>query len=250
MGQLQGRVAYITGAASGIGRAGAEVFAREGASVAVVDVQEEAGREVARRIVEAGGSARFFKADVSDEAQVRASLEAAAEHFGGLHVLYNNAGGSTARDGSVDELPIDEWWRVHRVDLFGTFLCCRHALPLLKRAGGKSIINTTSIRALIATPGGDAYTAAKGAIISLTRSMALHCAPDGIRVNAISPGFVMSERIKPRLKEPRYQPLLIRHALGPAEPEDIGQVALFLASDASRCITGAVIPADCGASTL
>jgi len=158
MTRLAGKAAMITGAARGIGGATARLFAENGARVAVIDVAREDGEAVVREIRDRGGEAIFVEADVADPEAVAAAVSRSVEAFGGLDVVYNNAGGATAKDGKVTEIPLDEFWRTIGVDLFGTFLACRFAIPHLAAGGGGSIINTTSIRALVGTQGADAYT--------------------------------------------------------------------------------------------
>jgi short chain dehydrogenase len=160
--RLQGKVALITGGGSGIGRAAALLFAREGAKVVIAEIVRTAGEATVAAIEEAGGEARFVPTDVTRPEQVEAAVNAAVDAFGGLHVLYNNAGGATPKDGKVTEMDLDEFWRTIGVDLFGTFLGCRFGIPVMAKGGGGSIINTTSVRAMIGTPGADAYTSAKG----------------------------------------------------------------------------------------
>jgi NAD(P)-dependent dehydrogenase (short-subunit alcohol dehydrogenase family) len=196
MGCLDGKIALITGAGAGIGKASALLFAREGASVGLLDHQADSGEAAAKAIIAAGGQALFVATDVSDAAQIESAVAAIASRFGGLDILYNNAGGATARDGKVTDMALDEFWRTIGVDLFGTFLGCRYAIPHLVERGGGSIINTTSIRAMIGTAGADAYTAAKGGVLTLTKSLALQWANKKIRVNAIAPGVVLSERVR------------------------------------------------------
>lgn len=248
MARLAGKVAVITGAASGIGRASSALFAREGATVVMADVKREAGEAAAAGIATAGGRAEFVVADVSKEADVKALIDGAVERHGRLDVLYNNAGGATARDGRVTEMPLDEFWRTMSVDLFGTFLGCRFAIPHMAVGGGGSIINTTSIRALIGTAGADAYSAAKGGVLALTRSLAMQWHTARIRVNAIGPGVVATERVKAMLKPD--DPLVAKSLMGVLEPDDIAYLALYLASDESRRITGAILPAESGASAF
>jgi len=146
----------------------------------------------------------------------------------------------------VTEVPLDEFWRTIGVDLFGTFLGCRFAVPHLKAAGGGAIVNTTSIRAMTGTLGADAYTSAKGGVLALTKALALELAPDNIRVNAIAPGVVLSERVKGMLSE--GDRILQKSVLGPSDPIDVAWLALYLASDESRRVTGAIMPVDSGAS--
>src|SRR5690606_20226017 len=155
-----------------------------------------AGEETVSRIRERGlGDARFIQTDVTSEKSVAEMVSETLAAFGTIHILHNNAGGSTVRDGPVTEVPLEEWWRTIHVDLFGTFLACRHAIPAIVRAGGGSVINTTSLVALRGIAGRDAYTAAKGGIAALTRSMAANFAPRNVRVNAIAPGGIATERI-------------------------------------------------------
>jgi NAD(P)-dependent dehydrogenase (short-subunit alcohol dehydrogenase family) len=244
MGRLDGKVAVITGAASGIGRAAARLFAGEGARVVLGDIRAEQGAAVAAEI---GAAAAFVATDVSKEADVQRLVATATERFGGLDVMYNNAGGATPRDGKVTDMPLDEFWRTISVDLFGTFLGCRFAIPALAARGGGSIINTTSIRALTGTAGADAYSAAKGGVIALTRALAMQWHTAGIRVNAIGPGVVGTDRVLAMLN-PATDPIAIKSLMGVMVPEDIAAVALFLASDESRRITGTVVPAESGAS--
>ena len=248
MARLDGKRVFITGAASGIGRASARLFAAEGARLGLGDIDVEAGEALVAEIEEAGGKAIFFETDVGDEASMRAAIDGAAHAYGGLDVMYNNAGGATSKDGLVTEIELDEFWRTIRVDLFGTFLGCRFAIPHLVTAGGGSIINTTSIRALIGTAGADAYSAAKGGVRALTQALALQWAHAGIRANAIAPGVVLTERVRGLLKDD--DPIKLKSPLGPAEPEQLAPLALYLASDESKMMTGTILPIDGGASAV
>jgi NAD(P)-dependent dehydrogenase (short-subunit alcohol dehydrogenase family) len=214
--------------------------------VVIAEIAEDHGEASAAAIRQAGGEARFVPTDVTRPEQVEAAVRTAVDAFGGLDVLYNNAGGATPRDGRVTEIDLDEFWRTIGVDLFGTFLGCRFAIPVMAARGGGSIINTTSIRAMIGTAGADGYSSAKGGVRALTLALALQWAERNIRVNAIAPGVILSERVKALLRED--DPLFKKSLLGPCEPEDVAQLALYLASDESRRVTGAILPLDSGAS--
>jgi NAD(P)-dependent dehydrogenase (short-subunit alcohol dehydrogenase family) len=248
MGRLDGKVALITGGGRGIGAAAARMFAAEGAKVALAEIAQEAGEATATGIREAGGEALFIATDVADPEQVERAVRQTVSAFGGLQVLYNNAGGATPRDGKVTEMELDEFWRTIGVDLFGTFLGCRFAIPVMADGGGGSIINTTSIRALIGTAGADAYSAAKGGVLTLTKALALQWAAEGIRVNAIAPGVVATERVRALLRED--DPIRRKSIMGVSEPEDLAPLAVYLASDESRRVTGAILPVDAGASAI
>ena len=244
MGRLDGKVAFITGAAAGIGRATAILFAREGARVAVADINLAAAEETAHL---AGHQTIALKTDVSDEASISAAIAATVEKFGRLDVLHNNAGGSTPQDNTVVEAPIEEFWRVIKLDLFGTFLGCRFGIPAIIRSGGGAVINMSSNMALMGVPGRDCYTAAKGGVAALTRSLAVEFAAQRVRVNAIAPSATMTERLKKLVAlNPAVNKLAESHLLGLIEPADIANAVLYLASDESRAMTGHVMPVDSG----
>jgi NAD(P)-dependent dehydrogenase (short-subunit alcohol dehydrogenase family) len=243
MPRLAGKVALITGAGAGIGRATAVAMAREGARVAVAEIDATAGEETAHL---AGNAAIAIRTDVTDEESVRAAVRQAVGHFGGLHVLHNNAGGSTPQDNTVVEAPIEEFWRVIRLDLFGTFLGCRCAIPELMRSGGGAVINMASNLALMGIAGRDCYTAAKGGVAALTRALAVEFAPT-VRVNALAPSATMTERVKGLMAgNAAIDQLAKSHLLGLIAPEDIANAALFLASEDARMITGQILPVDSG----
>ena len=248
MARLGGKVALITGGGSGIGRAAALLFAREGAKVVVAEIARREGEATVAAIRKAGGEAQFVATDVTRPDQVEAAVRTALDVFGGLHVLYNNAGGATPKDGKVTEMELDEFWRTIGVDLFGTFLGCRFAIPVMVEGGGGSIINTTSIRAMIGTAGADAYSSAKGGVRALTQALALQWAAHNIRVNAIAPGVILTDRVRALLRED--DPIFQKSLLGASDPEDVAQMALYLASDESRRVTGATLPMDSGASAI
>lgn len=246
--RLQDKRCVITGASSGIGRATAKLFAENGAMITLADVKVEDGRQLCDEITQTGAKCQFIETDVGDEAAMTNMIDAAVSAYGGLDVIYNNAGGATALDGPVTQVPLDEFWRTMRVDLFGTFVGCRLAIPHLVKAGGGSIINTTSIRAMIGTAGADAYTCAKGGTRALTQALALQWASSGIRVNAIAPGVILTERVRGILSDD--DPIKVKTPLGPSESEDVAPLALYLASDESRQLTGAIVPLDGGAQAV
>lgn len=248
MSRLAGKRCIITGASSGIGRATAELFAANEARLTLADVNVEPGQQLASQLSDAGAQCQFIETDVGEEESMIAMVDAAVSAYGGLDVIYNNAGGASARDGDVTDMPLDEFWRTIRVDLFGTFLGCRLALPHLVAAGGGSVINTTSIRAMIGTAGADAYTSAKGGTRALTQALALQWAGSNIRVNAIAPGVILTERVRAML--PEDDPIKVKTPLGPSQSEDVAPLALYLASDESRQLTGAILPLDGGAQAV
>lgn len=249
MARLAGKRVFITGAAKGIGRAAAILFAAEGARVAIADIDAEGGAATAEAANEGAGEAAFLEADVTEPESVKAALGMARARFGGLDALYNNAGGATAADGPVTEVSEDEFRRAIGLDLFGTFLVCKYGLPMLIAAGGGAVVNTASSVALNGLPGRDCYTAAKGGVAAMTRSMAVEYGKYGVRVNALAPGTVRTERVKAMLRrDPAIRTMAARHLVGLIEPEHVARLALYLASDESARTTGQVIPVDSGYS--
>ena len=247
-GQLEGKVALITGAGGGIGRAGAVAFVREGAAVVVAEIDAERGEETAQLARETGGRATFVQTDVTQPEAVEAAVAAALREYGRLDVMYNNAGFSMNEEQGVVDTPIEVWNQTYSVNLFGSYLFCKYAIPELAKAGGGSIISTASVAGLAGAWKKHAYATAKAGIIGLTRTIALEYAAQGIRANAICPGVTMSPRLRQRLTD---NPALAegyrkRQPLGLCEPEDIAATALFLASDDSRMITGQYIVVDGG----
>ncbi len=250
MARLHGKRAIITGGGNGIGAAAAMLFVREGAQVAILDIDREAGERAAAAAEAEGGEVLFFETDVTEAEQVEAAIDEAAATFGGLDILYNNAGGATARDGSFLDIALEEFWRTISVDLYGTFLVSRIAVPYIQDAGGGAVINTSSIRAMKGTRGADAYTSAKGGIITLTKAMALQCAPLGIRVNAIAPGAVLTDRTRSMGMTGDDDGTNPARPIRTGQPREVAEMALFLASDEASLVNGAVIPVDSGASAF
>lgn len=247
--RLAGKTAIVTGAGAGIGRATAELFSREGARVVIAEFNEEAGRQTEANIRATGGTALFVRTDVSEEESVAEMVARTVAEFGGIDVLYNNVGGSTLNDGPVTTVSNHEFWLKMKVDLFGTWLGCRHVIPHMIAGGGGSVINATSITALIGTRNKDAYTCAKGAIIALTRSMAVEFAEHRVRVNAVAPAGTLTERVVARqANTDRTSVKPTDHLLGMSDPLDVAYAVLYLASDESKTTTGHVLKVDSGLS--
>ncbi|MCB1465174.1 MAG: SDR family oxidoreductase [Nitratireductor sp.] len=245
--RLKGKVAFITGGTGGIGEVACRSFAREGALVAVAGRREEEGERIAAEIRGVGGDALFVRTDVTSEESVEQALLRTVEVFGRLDILYNNAGGSSAKDGPVTKTPADVFWKTLELDLFGTWLCCHFGIPHLVRSGGGSVINTASIMGAMGVPNRDAYSASKGGVIALTRSMAVEYAADRVRVNVLVPGAVATDRVlKFFASEPHLEDQLKAYLLGMSEPEDVANAAIFLASEESRRTTGQMIGIDSG----
>ena len=249
--RLAGKVAFITGAGGGIGRATAERFVEEGAKVVLAEINEASGQAAAESARSgagnSGGDAHFVRCDVSDRASVQAAIAECVSRYGKLDVLHNNAGGSTMQDGPVTTAPEEEFWRAIKLDLFGTFLCSKFGVPELIKAGGGSVINMASNVALMGFPGRDCYTAAKGGVASMTRSMAVEFAPNKIRVNAIAPSVTLSDRVKKMLAQsPEIAKVGEAHLLGLGLPIHIAEMAVYLASDESAITTGQILSVDSG----
>lgn len=258
-GRLAGKVALITGgAAGGIGGASALAFAREGARIAICDVDAARGAACLAQLHDAGGEGIFLHTDVTQDDQVRDAVRRAVQKFGALHVLMCSAGGSIPQDDFIPDVDLAVFDHTMRLDLLGTMLACRHGIPAIVKAGGGAVINLSSGAALRGSSPSHIYTAAKGGIVSLTRALAGTYARDNVRVNAIAAGRILSRRILESFGPPGQPgPVPDRqdaagrmkdYPFWVGRPEDIANVAVFLASDESRMITGATIPADGGRS--
>lgn len=258
MGKLDGKVAFLTGAGAGIAKATAKAFVKEGARVAIIELNREVGQAAEKEI---GDAALFVETDVTKDESVKRAVEATVAKFGRLDVIFNCAGGSLEEDVPVHQMDLDVWHRTVNLNLLHPFLSCRHGIPHLMKAGGGSIINVTSHLGLMGSVK-PAYAATKGGIVSFTKTLAAQYVEHGIRANAIAPGSIRTERQIRRYENKDY---MLAEKPGPAararmaaqkaypysrgEPEDIAAIALFLASDDSRMLTGTTIAADGGRSS-
>jgi NAD(P)-dependent dehydrogenase (short-subunit alcohol dehydrogenase family) len=259
--KLQDKVAFLTGAGAGIAKATAKAFVAEGAKVALIDINREAGARAEREIREAGGDALFIETDVTQADSMRRAVDAAVARFGRLDVLFNCAGGSLQEDVPVHEMDLEIWNRTVALNLLHPFLSCRYGIPHLMKAGGGSIVNVTSHLGLMGSLK-PAYAATKGGIISFTKTLAAQYVEHGIRANAIAPGSVRTERQiaryetkdfmlaeKPSLAARERAAFQKLYPFSKGDPEDIAAIALFLACDDSRMLTGTTIAADGGRSS-
>jgi NAD(P)-dependent dehydrogenase (short-subunit alcohol dehydrogenase family) len=250
MSSLQGKRALITGAASGIGRATALLFARESAGVAVVDINEAAGQAVVQKIADDGGRATFIRCDVTQAADCRRAVQETVDQLGSLEILFNNAG--IIRRANVLETTEAEWDRVMAVNVKSIFLFGKYAIPVMAEAGGGVIINTASGWGLVGGKDAVAYCASKGAVVNMTRAMALDHGGQNIRVNCICPGDTDTAMLRNEARQlgKSNETFLIDAADRPlrriGQPEDIARAALYLASEASAFVTGTALVVDGG----
>lgn len=251
MARLHGKVALITGAGGGIGRVAAELFAAEGARIFVADAVADGASATVQAIADAGGTAVAHTADVSSADEVAAMVAAAVEAFGGIDILYNNAGVLPPDDGGTLDTPEDTWDRVMAVNLKGVWLCCKYGIPALIERGGGSIINVASLVALMGSAVAQiAYTASKGGVLSMTREMAVEYARHNIRINALCPGPIQTPLMAELLSDPERRARRLVHVpIGRfGQAEEVAKAALFLASDDSSLMTGASLVCDGGIS--
>lgn len=261
MARLQDKVVFLTGAGAGIAKATAKACVREGAKVALIELNRETGQAAEREIREAGGDALFVETDVTQDDSVRRAVEATVGRFGRLDVIFNCAGGSLQEDVPVHEMDLDVWHRTVALNLLHPFLTCRHGIPHLMKASAGSIVNVTSHLGLMGSMK-PAYAATKGGIISFTKTLAAQYSQYGIRANAIAPGSVRTERQikryenkdfmlaeKPSFAARERAAFQKLYPFSKGDPEDIASIAVFLASDDSRMITGTTIAADGGRSS-
>jgi NAD(P)-dependent dehydrogenase (short-subunit alcohol dehydrogenase family) len=250
--RLDGKVAIITGAGSGMGRVAAQLFAAEGARVVVAEFDEGAGNDTVESVLEAGGDAAFVRTDVSNEADAKGMVEHAVDRYGRLDVLYNNAGVMPESDHSVIDTDVTTWDKVMAVNVRGVFLGCKYAIPVMLEQGSGSVINISSFVALLGcSVPQDAYTASKGAVLSLTRSLAVQFGGRGVRSNAICPGPIETPLLMDWLlkDEAAKQLRLARNPTGRfGKPEEVVNAAIYLASDESRWTNGAQFVIDGGIS--
>lgn len=252
MGRMESKVAVVTGGAKGIGRATCHVLAEAGAKVAVTDILDEEGKQVAEEITERGGIAEFRHLDTSIEKDVSEVFGEIYEQFGAYHVLVNNAGISGTGK-PTHEISEQEWDQVMNVNVKGVFLCTKHAVPVIKQSGGGSIINLSSIYGIISAPDLPPYHASKGAIRLMTKTDALLYAKEGIRVNSVHPGFIWTPLVEQLASQSEEgidafkKNLESRHPIGHVgRPEDIAYGILYLASDESKFVTGSELVIDGG----
>jgi NAD(P)-dependent dehydrogenase (short-subunit alcohol dehydrogenase family) len=251
--RLNDKVAVITGAAGGQGQAAARLFAEEGARLVVSDINGDGAEKTAQEIRDAGGEALALRTDVSREKDVAEMIRVAVDEFGALDVLFNNAGvGYSAADrltmASVVDTPEEDWDSILAINLKSVAMGCKHAIPVMVENGGGAIVNNASINALVGLSGADAYTAAKGGIVALTRVLAVDWGPSEVRVNCICPGGVDTPMLAPVVEDEEILGFMRESTpLGRlARPEETARVALFLASDDASYMNGAVVPVDGG----
>lgn len=253
--RLKDKVSIITGAASGIGKATALVFGREGAKVLCADVNDEGAEATAAQIVDTGGEAASMRVDVAQEPDVQSMIAETVSRWGRVDVLYNNAGIGFGMP--VTQVPLDQWDRLMDINLKGVFLGCKHAIPVMLKTGGGAIVNTASDAGLIGTPMLSVYCASKGGVVLLTKSLAVEWAAQGIRVNCVCPGVIRTPILDPFIAQAQqlqgmapedvWRRMAAAHPMNRVgEPEEVGKAVAFLASDEASFITGVALSVDGG----
>ena len=247
---LEGKVALVTGGGSGIGRASALAFIREGAKVVLADVNTSGGEETLDRIKGMGGEAIFVRADVSSAAAVEAMVSRTVESYGRVDCAFNNAGISVPMRGPMHEFPEEMWDRVVNINMKGVWLCMKYEIPRMLQTGGGTIVNTASIMGLVGSPTGNmAYNASKHAVVGMTKTAAIEYAQSGIRVNAVCPGYILTPLVEQGiLSDPGQEEKIIgRHPMGRlGKPEEIAESVVWLCSDAASFVTGHTMTVDGG----
>ena len=247
-GRVEGKVALVTGGASGIGRATALTFAREGAKLVVADLNEDGGRQTAHMITEKSGEAIFVRTDVSQAVEVQALISKAVETYGRLDCAHNNAGISGGLSARTAEYPEDMWHQVVAINLTGVWLCMKYEIPQMLHQGGGSIVNTASVAGLGGYHGASAYVASKHGVVGLTKTAALEYATQGIRVNCVCPGYIATPMTAPGMNDPtRLARLIAREPIGRVgTPEEVAEAVVWLCSDAASFVTGHTMTVDGG----
>jgi NAD(P)-dependent dehydrogenase (short-subunit alcohol dehydrogenase family) len=247
-GQLDGKVALVTGGSSGIGRATALTFAREGATVVVADMQHDGGHQTVHMIQESGGEATFVPVDVTKAADVQAMIAKAVQTYGRLDCAYNNAGvGSRARAPLAD-YPEEDWHRIIAINLTGVWLCMKYEIPQMLQQGGGAIVNTASVAGLAGLPETSAYVASKHGVVGITRTAALEYARQGIRINCVCPGYIRTPMTAQSMSDPdRLTQMIAREPIGRVgNPEEVAAAVMWLCSDAASFVTGHTMTIDGG----
>jgi len=252
MNRLKDKIIVVTGGGGGIGYCASKLFAQEGATVLILELDEKAGRSTEAEITEAGGKAKFYGVDISDFAKVKAVFDQIKVDFGRIDGLYNNASVFWGKkDAPLDVLDMDVFERIVKINLFGLVYCSKCAVTMMKETGGGAIVNTASSAGVIGIPKCDSYTAAKGGTVSLTRSMAVEFGPFGTRTNCIAPAAIATPMVvESNLNDPEFDEQFFLTQGTPVrrwgKPEEIAQTALFLLSDDASYINGAILVADGG----
>jgi 3-hydroxybutyrate dehydrogenase len=247
-GTLTGKVALVTGGASGIGRATALTFAREGAKLVIADMNIDGGQQTAHMITENGGEATFVQVDVSHATEVEEMISKAVETYGRLDCAYNNAGVTQRAYPSTAEFPEDDWHRVLAINLTGVWLCMKYEIPQMLKQGGGAIVNTASVAGLVGLAGRSAYVASKHGVVGITRTAALEYAKSGIRVNCVCPGYIRTPMVAYVIQhEGRHleEQIVAREPIGRlGTPEEIAETVVWLCSDAASFVTGHTMTVD------